>query len=560
MSRKAFSVLLLVLFACTDATQVNPGSPAPASEPAGQSPPSPSDVERLTCWEAESGEGEAGLVFEDVTEAAGLVDLLLGMRGHAAAWGDVNRDGRADLFVGTFANRPEESYRVRGAGGPAPDRLLLAGPSGLGFALDPHFPDQFGRTSGAVFADLDGDGDLDLVASRNPREGERASLRTALFRNEAGALHLVEASGIPDHLVGRSVGVLDFDRDGLLDLFVAEDRFRGGSSVLLRNIGDLRFEEATEAAGLPSDVHGLGVGTADLNGDGHTDLFVAGSNRLFVGGGDGTFREAPNQVFQWEVFGDEDDVSGVSIADVNRDGWPDLVLGHHYNSTVDGGQRVPIRLYLNRGPDGQGDPAFEDVTEEAGLVPLPTKAPHVELNDFDNDGWPDILATASAHGGASPAIFRHAGLEAGVPHFEPPGGLGDPQYWVTGPSADVDQDGRLDVLLVEWEPTLPSRLLRNRSGTGNWLSVEVTGPGGGIGTKVAVYAPGGLGEPGALLGLREIVVSQGYSAGHQARAHFGLADLPAVDVRLTRPDGQVFDLEGVPANRHLALPDGCADA
>ncbi|MGH9167862.1 MAG: FG-GAP repeat domain-containing protein, partial [Acidimicrobiia bacterium] len=166
MSRKAFSVLLLVLFACTDATQVNPGSPAPASEPAGQSPPSPSDVERLTCWEAESGEGEAGLVFEDVTEAAGLVDLLLGMRGHAAAWGDVNRDGRADLFVGTFANRPEESYRVRGAGGPAPDRLLLAGPSGLGFALDPHFPDQFGRTSGAVFADLDGDGDLDLVASR----------------------------------------------------------------------------------------------------------------------------------------------------------------------------------------------------------------------------------------------------------------------------------------------------------------------------------------------------------------------------------------------------------
>ena len=331
--------------------------------------------------------------------------------------------------------------------------------------------------------------------------------------------------------------------------------------MLLRNMGDLRFTDATRDAGLPSEVGGFGVGVSDLTGDGYADIFVAGSNRLFVATGDGTFREAGSGVFAWETYGPEDDVTGVSIADINRDGLQDVVLGQHYNSTVDFGSRVPVRLYLNRGVDAAGDPRFQDVTEASGLIGLPTKAPHVEINDFDNDGWPDILTTASAENGSRPAIFRHLGLDGGnggIPRFSAPRGLGSPQYWVTGPTVDVDRDGRLDVLLVEWEPGLPSILLRNESASGNWLSVSLGAElGGGIGASVLVYEAGRLGDPNALLGMQQIVASQGYAAGHAAEAHFGLGRAPAVDVRVLLPNARSIDLTEVAANRYIRLPGGC---
>jgi hypothetical protein len=115
------------------------------------------------------------------------------------------------------------------------------------------------------------------------------------------------------------------------------------------------------------------------------------------------------------------------------------------------------------------------------------------------------------------------------------------------------------VVLIEFDPALPSLLLRNQTASGHWLSVSV-GPelGGGVGARVGVYRTGGLGDPNALLGMREIVVSAGYSAGTQAEAHFGLGELEAVDVRVELPDGAVIDLEGVAADQYLRLPAGCA--
>jgi enediyne biosynthesis protein E4 len=515
-----------------------------------------SDEDGVVCWAADPRSGPSEISFVDATADAGLLEPLKGFYGHAAAWGDVNGDAQPDLFVGSFADRPEEEYRMRGAAGPSPDRLLLNSPDG--FRVHSGFPELFGRTSGAVIVDLDGDGDLDLVVSRNTRTGARGGRLTEILSNDSGTFHEIEGSGIPGDLVGRSVAVLDFDRDGLLDLFVAEDRYSGGSSALLRNEGGLRFVDATSAARLPADVHGLGVAAANLTDDGHQDLFVAGSNRMFISNGDGTFREANNEEFAWETYGEEDDVSGVSIGDLNRDGRPDIALGHHYNSTLDFGERVPVRVYLNRGLTDASDPQFEDVTEASGLPGLPTKAPHVEINDFDNDGWPDILATASALDGTRPTVFRHAGLVGGVPRFETPSGLGNPQYWITGPTTDVDRDGRLDVLLVEWEPALPSLLLRNETGSGNWLAVSI-GPdlGVGVGAHVSVYEAGELGRPDGLIGMREITASEGYSTGHVAEAHFGLGPADVVDVRIELPDGEITNLKAVEANRHIRLPGGC---
>jgi enediyne biosynthesis protein E4 len=476
------------------------------------------------------------------------------MYGHAAAWGDVNDDGWQDLFVGTFADKPAEAYRFRGATGASPDRLLVGGPGG--FRPAPAYPQTFGRTSGATIADLDGDGRQDLVVSRNVRPKPGGARPTEVLRNDDDGF-LPHPVGAPD-LGGRSVAVLDSDGDGLPDLFVAEDRWSGGASVLLRNLGEARFEDATAEAGLPADIHGLGVAAADLTGDGHTDLFVAGSNRLFLGRGDGTFAESPNEVFRWPSYGEEDDVAGVAIADLNRDARPDIVLGQHYNSTVDFGQQVPVRLYLHRGLDEAGRPRFEDVTDSSGLSPLPTKAPHVEVADFDNDGWPDILTTASSAEGSRPAIFHHQGVQDGIPRFAPPPGLGSEQYWVTGPTEDVDRDGRLDVLLVEWEPARPSLLLRNESASGNWLSVAIDPAiGGGVGATVAVYRAGGLGEIEALIGMRETAASQGYAAGVSTAARFGLGREPTVDLRIELPGGELIERTGVPVNRHLRFPGAC---
>jgi hypothetical protein len=211
------------------------------------------------------------------------------------------------------------------------------------------------------------------------------------------------------------------------------------------------------------------------------------------------------------------------------------------------GETVSVRLYLN-----EGDGEFRDVTEEAGLAPLPTKAPHVELNDFDNDGWPDLLTSASA-GSDQPALFVHQGLEGAVPLFSAPEGTGDAQYWVAAPSVDYDRDGRLDVFLLEWEPSLPSILLRNETETGNWLEISVGADEGfGLGWKVEVL------DGDTIVGAREITVTQGYSSGVLPIAHFGLGDLTEVEVRLTPPgDIDPIVLDAVAANQHLRWPTGC---
>ena len=512
----------------------------------------------VSCWTSPPVAGDGSISFSDQTESVGLVSPLVGMYGHSAIWGDFNNDNRPDLYTGTFADRDAEFYRYRGAEGPSPDRLLMLGDGS--FTLAETLPEMFTRTSGGAVADLDVDGDLDLVVSRNFDDDTPEAPSTQVLHNDGGTMVPLDDRGLPEQFAGRSVGVFDYNDDGLPDLFIAEDRFGGGSSVLLKNLGGLTFEDATAAAGLPLDVYGLGVSVADLSGDGNQDLFVSGANRLFISEGDATFREVDSSVFAWQSFGEEDLVAGSSVADVNRDGLLDIVVGQHYNSTVDAGIQVPVRLYLNRGDDESGSPAFEDVTDASGLVGLPTKAPHVELNDFDNDGWPDLYTTASAGSGTRPAIFRHEGIEGGVPRFSAPEGLGHPQYWVAGPSSDVDLDGRLDLFLVEWEPSLPSLFLHNESGSGHWLEVSVGHEHGfGLGWRVEVYQAGHAGDLAGLVGAREITVTQGYSAGVAPIAHFGLGEESSVDVRLVPPGGvEPSVIEAVPADQHIRFPNGCS--
>jgi enediyne biosynthesis protein E4 len=520
--RIALAALLLVAAACSD------GSSSGTADTSAASSPEVSGAG--VCYEARRAGDGGALAFSDATTERGLAESLAGMYGHATAVGDANGDGWPDLFVGSFD-------------GVGADRLLLGGPDG--FRPDNSFSLPPGRTSGAAFADLDDDDDLDLVLARNHRDNPSGRAPSVALRNTDGRLTV--AGELDAQRGARSVGVLDYDDDGRLDVMLVEDRFSGGSSVLLHNDGDLRFSDATTTAGLPGNVHGLGIATADLSADGRPDVFVAGSNRLFVNEG-GSFREVEGD-FEWETFGDEDDVAGVAVGDVNRDGRPDLVVGQHYNSTVDRGTEVPIRLYLNQGTDDAGDPEFRDVTEEAGLVPLPTKAPHVEIVDLDADGRPDLLTTASADDGTRPAVFRNLGGE-GVPRFEAPAGLGSDRYWIAGATFDADRDGRLDVFLVEFDRERTSVLLGNDSDTAHWLAVQ-TGPAGAdsVGATVEVYRAGGLGDGSQLLGAREVTASTGFSSGSLPIAAFGLGDATDVDVRVQMADGDPVEVRAVATDR-----------
>ena len=417
----------------------------------------------------EGGQGDAGapaapeptgwvvdgqsLRFVDRTEESGVAAADIGLRAHAIAAGDVDGDGWTDVFLGTFADRPSDDYAHRGADGPSPDRLLRGGPDG--FTLDESFPGLLGRTSGATMADLDGDGDLDLVVSRNVGDGEGSDAPSEVLGNDDGAF--TRASVLDERRGGRAVGTLDYDGDGLEDIILVEDRWTGGSTALFHNDGNLSFSEVTSEVGVPASLAGLGLGIGDFDMDGHDDFFVGGDNRLFMWR-DGGFVEAPSEQFQWETFGDEDDVAHVAVADVQGDGMPDLVVGQHYNSTLDFGEEVPVRLYLNEGIS-DGWPRFRDVTEQAGLAGLPTKAPRVLVDDLNGDGWTDIVTTASAGDGSTAAVFWGAEPEDGVPQFTSPEGLGAAQYWIDAVILDADQDRVPDLFLVEWEPELGSRLL-----------------------------------------------------------------------------------------------------
>jgi hypothetical protein len=521
-------------------------------------------------------------VFRDVGTETGLLPAAAGVRAHCAAWGDVDGDGYPDLFLGTFhAAGSKTSLFLRNDGG----KFRLDGQEALRLSS---------CASGAAFVDLDNRGRLDLYVSNNAHGKSGATAApSALFRNDGGGRFTDvsrESGACPPRFMGRTVAAADFDGDGLLDLVVCEFYYgtRAGSGLALyRNLGNFRFRDVARASGLPTGAAVSGLAVADVNGDGWPDLFLTfpdGSNRLFLNDGRGHFREAPGTraVFAWKNAGPDDAPTGVCLADVNRDGLPDVVIGHHFKTPWR--NPAPVRLYLHRGLK-DGSPSFEDVTEAAGLTPLAMKAPHVEVQDFDNDGWPDLaVSIVKFHGGKPyPVIFKNLGVKDGIPRFRDDAwAVNDfPTaadrsvkrttaffekmlrerkviYAAAGPSVDFDRDGRLDFFLANWWVESPPLLLRNETPGGNWLQVQVRGGGGvnrmGVGAKVKVYPAGKLGEAAALLGRREIAVGFGWCSGQEAVAHFGLGQEAKVDLEVTLPHGKgTLVRKDVRANQRITV-------
>jgi hypothetical protein len=530
----------------------------------------------LICLAAGGG-GEVPLSFRDVSQEAGILPHLAGLRGHSGAWGDVDGDGWLDLYVGTFH---EEGSKAN---------AFLRSDRGKFRLDDQEHLRTSGCASGSVFVDFDNDGDLDFYLSNlSKKGGGPTSTTNLLFRNDGGGRFMdvsMAAGASPPDFKGRSAAPLDFDGDGLLDLVVCEDHSYGSlkRSRLFRNKGGLAFEDVSEAAGLPPGIAALGVAVGDVNGDGRPDFFLAGretANVLFLNDGRGKFREVRSlrALFAWTYETGDDAACGACFGDVNRDGLPDLVVGQHFKRPWM--KPVPIRLFLNRGVRN-GDPVFEEITEAAGLAPLGMKAPHVEIQDLDNDGRPDIYVgiVKFAGGKPHPVIYRNLGVRDGLPRFrddawavndfptaedKAAGNTGQfykkmlrerkIEYFAPGPSGDYDNDGRLDLLLVSWWTECGSLLLRNETAGGNWLQVQVEAGEGanrmGIGARIEVRAAGKT----DLLACREIATGYGYASGQPAIAHFGLGPEEACDLEVILPHGKgKMSRKGVKANQRITL-------
>ncbi len=524
----------------------------------------------LACWatltaDAPADEKPGEFRFHDVAKSEGLTKPLQGMMAHAAAWGDVDRDGKPDLFVGSFADRPVEVYQAGGAKGPVPNVLLRQG-DGAFTPVDNDAIAWKGRATGAVFADFNNDGWPDLYLSNNGRLGKE----NLLYRNNKGTLERVtgksgELLATPD--TSRGVGVFDFNGDGLLDLLVLAT-VKKGPSMLFQNTGDFQFKKSKA---LPADLVGLGVAVGDVTGNGWPDVFVGGPNRLFLNRGRGRFREATELKLDWGFPAEDAAPScGAAFGDFDRDGKLDLLIGSHTKRPW--AEPVPLRLFRNLGSTPE-QAQFVEVTEKVGLRPLPMKAPHVEIRDFDNDGWPDLYTAIVIYkdGRTYPCIYKNLGAKPGeLPSFEETAFVHRPEYpqqddyhpkmstgafydglvsggklmyFAPGPSSDFNGDGRLDLMLPSWFSTRPSLLLQNDTPSGAYLNVSIEGADGinrdGIGCVVRAYPPGKALTPNAeLIASEAIATGYGYASGQLPVAHLGLGERSACDVVVTLPQGK----------------------
>lgn len=345
--------------------------------------------------------------------------------------------------------------------------------------------DIFGRAGGVIIDDFNNDGYLDIVTSGWSLEDPMHYFQN----NKDGTFtDLTAQSGLKGITGGLNIQQVDYNNDGNLDIFVLRGAWNtmgygNQPSSLLRNNGDGTFTDVTISSGLLFYHPTQAATWADFNNDGWPDVFVGAENpmgldlggihtcALYINNHDGTFTNVAEQAHcDVRSF-----VKGVTTADYDHDGWPDIFI-----STMDGDKY----LLHNKGQPGE-IPNFEDATAKAGLEDNHESTFTTWFFDYNNDGWPDILV--------SDYKFRHslayyAGLEAeGKP--EPKAGnvflyrnnrdgtftdvtkemgLDKVVYSMGGNFGDLDNDGWPDMYFGTGNPDfkslVPNKLFRNMGG------------------------------------------------------------------------------------------------
>ncbi len=511
--------------------------------------------------------------FTDVTHAAGLAyehgwrtplvseDGSFDERRHFAggiAAGDYDDDGFVDLYAVRGDIGPNLLLRNRG------DGTFVDEAAAAGVVLD-------GTAGcGPAFADLDGDGRLDLLVGGVRGEPLR------LFRN-TGARTFTEVTAgsgldaVPDTY---SAAFGDYDRDGDLDVLLAHwNTFRQldeSSRTLWRNDGGFRFTDVSLAAGVASRLVSpdfpfdftFTPNFADLDGDGWPDVLLAadvGTSTVLRNRGDGTFADITDPA----VITDENGM-GAAIGDYDRDGILDWFVSSIWDP--DGHAEGAWGVTGNRLYRGRGDGTFADVTETAGV-----RAGYwgwaATWSDVDNDGDLDLFHVngygRDADYEPSRAFFTDPSvlfLNDGSGRFSEQAvvlGLDDHGMGRGAVSFDYDRDGDLDLLIAN--AGAAPRLFRNDGGNArHFLVVHLRGAGAnrhGIGARVTVRA-------GGVTQLHELRAGSNYASQDPSEVHVGLGAATVVDELHVRwPSGAGTRRTGVAADQWLVLhesPPPCA--
>lgn len=551
--------------------------------------------------------------FKDVTAAAGLgkarnvsgparnKQLLLEEMGCGVALFDFDNDGWIDIFLvnggasAVAASRPTSYLFRNNRDGTFTD---VTAKSGLGA--------RTGWGQGCCVGDFDNDGHEDLFVSywgRNALYRNRGDSTFVDVAAKAGVAGEVAAGTAPRW--GAGCCFLDFDRDGLLDLFVSNyvafdpkraprpgsalyckynelpvpcgpQGFAGGTNALYRNRGDGTFEDVSEKSGIaanprgsaamsfvgqnwrPTGSYGMGAVAADFDNDGWPDIYVASDSApslLYRNQKDGTFREvAVPAGCAFDENGAAMSGMGVSAGDYDGDGWLDLVRTNFSDQVT--------TLYRNN-----GDGTFHDASLHAGFgVNRRYLGFGAVFLDFDNDGMKDVfLANGHVYSqiadrglylsykqprtlyrNTGKARFEDVSAKAGAAVTSPELGRG----LAVG---DLDNDGDVDLVINNLDA--PPTVLRNEGGSasGNWLIVKCVGTKSnrsGIGARVRITTPDGRAQMG------EVVSGSSYYSHCDLRLHFGLGTAERVErLEVAWPSGTKQSLNDVAVNRLLVVQE-----
>ena len=528
----------------------------------------------------------AGLVHPSVYGGLERKRFIIETNGAGVALLDYDGDGWLDALV-LSGTRLQDGARkdVEWPRGEAPTNRLYRN-RGNGTFADVTAKSGLVRTgwaSSVCAGDYDNDGRLDLFLTSYGRN--------ALYRNRGDRFEdVTAAAGLETSGVrwGSGCSFVDYDRDGRVDLFVANYlRFdlaaaaepgQGANcvwkgvpvncgpkglpfdtSLLYRNTGDGTFADVSEKAGVArvTSRYPMTVAAADLDADGWVDLYAACDSTpsiLLRNNRDGTFTDtAVESGLAYGEFGNAQAGMGLAASDFDRDGQLDVLKTHFADD-------VPA-LYR-----GIGRGLYEDAATVKGLGVLNR---YVEwgagLPDLDNDGWPDVVyVTGHVYPEIEPKLPQYPHRGPRVVFRNRDGQRFEDVTAASGPGAttphssrgaafgDYDNDGDVDVLVMNMnEP--PSLLRNDYAGPNGWLQVKLEGTRSnrsGLGATIRVTVAGRT--------TARVVLSQSsYYSHDDLRQHFGLGSARRADqVEVVWPSGQVDRLRDVEGARVVTIREG----